>query len=147
LHTGLSNTATVLSTDVDISSTAITSDSVQEMALPVLDLSDPAQLLELITSGDLFVEPQPFQENDTNDISLMEIDCSNNPSTSDLIESAFMPPKLESRPNHDRIERPVKKTSHTLLTSDDILQQKKIVQLKKITKANKKAAKTKKENK
>ena len=60
------------------------------ISLPDLDLSDPASLLELISSG------YPLMENE-DDNSFTEIELDNSPDIDGSISELFMPKKLERR--------------------------------------------------
>ena len=56
--------------------------------IPVLDMCDPIQLMQLVSTGDLLMEPV---DNTT------EITTDNSPLMSQLIDEVFLPPKIQSR--------------------------------------------------
>ncbi|KAH3778373.1 hypothetical protein DPMN_179828 [Dreissena polymorpha] len=85
------------------------------ISLPVIDLSDPASLLKLISSG------YPLMENE-DDNSFTEIELDNSPDIDGSISELFMPKKLESR--NETKSNVEKKTSHTILTSNEIAEHK-----------------------
>ena len=102
------------------------------ISLPVLDLSDPASLLELISSG------YPLMENE-DDNSFPDIEIDNSPDIDGSISELFMPKKLESR--NETKSNVEKKTSHTILTSNEIAEHKREVELRKNEKETKQIAK------
>ncbi|XP_060564207.1 uncharacterized protein LOC132723495 [Ruditapes philippinarum] len=103
-----------------------------DVPLPVLDLSDPAVLLELISSENLIMDR--VDDNAFNEVSVeTALDVDNS------ISEVFLPPKLESR--KETKNNVAKKTSHTILTSEEIVKQKREIQKRKNEKETKKAAK------
>ena len=127
----------------------------------VVDISDPQQLLELISSGDFLVEDISIPENFTQAInntaddsqSLAESQSINETSSvssenqaADTIEtcaaSLFLPPVLETRPSAKKRKST---TSHKILTSQAILEQKTEKEKSRIEKETKRARKIKTE--
>ena len=87
-----------------------------DVSLPILDISDPCQLLELLSAGEAVVEDiLPGTE----ELSLAS-----------SIDSLFLPPKIEQRPESKRQSK-AKCTSHKLLTSIEVLEQKQALLYKK----------------
>ena len=112
-----------------------------EDVMPVLDISDPAQLLQLMSTGDLFMEAFDLPD-------LPEINPENRHENEELvshaIEDIFLPPKIQSRePANSKV---MKRKSHTILTSEEIVNQKRQQLLIKAEKEAKKSKKTKKSN-
>ena len=115
------------------------------LSIPVLDISDPAELLQLIATGDLFTETVDesavgtIEKSNVSASTVGTIDQSN---ISEAVNDVFLPPKIESRSNKSKV---LKKTSHTILTSEDILEQKRQLEIRKNDKQAKKAKRVKKE--
>ena len=140
--------STVVSPDVSFSEMSPSDPSL----VPVLDISDPAQLLELLSTGELLVETIDESvfvsgDNALSDFNNCVVGCDGDAavgaavSVSEVIDEVFLPPKIENRPATSKTK--AKKTSHTILTCEEILSQKRELQIKKNAKAAKKVKKEK----
>ena len=102
------------------------------LSIPVLDISDPAQLLQLIATGDLFTETVDESAVGTieksKNVSASAVGTIDQSNISEAVNDVFLPPKIESRSNKSKV---LKKTSHTILTSEDILEQKRQLEIRK----------------
>lgn len=100
--------------------------------IPCLDLSDPSQLLALLSSGELVIEQSP-------DTSLDNIDESS-------IADFYLPEQVLTRPSGKQSARQ-KKTTHRILTSQAVQQEKSEcnrIKLEKESRKNKKRQKKEK---
>lgn len=115
---------------------------------PVVDLSDPQQLFELINSGDFLVQDitseLPSDVFDSASVGLSEplqLSVTAEPTTVDkIITSLFLPPALEKRAPTKRKMN----TSHKILTTQQILEEKRQKEQVKLQKEMKKKIKTEK---
>ena len=72
--------------------------------------------MQLSATGDLFMETVAGSQEDSTD-------------PNEVINNVFLPPKIESRPTNK--SKVIKKTSHIILTTDEIIEQKRLLQVRK----------------
>ena len=88
---------------------------VQDDIMPVIDISDPAQLLQLITDGEFLVDDLPTCS-DVIPTPLPEIVPEKLETLESCATSLFLPPQLTSREAPKRKQQ----TTHKILTSNEI---------------------------
>ena len=140
--------ATPVTADAQLHATPVTTEHVfnttfvQDDIMPVIDISDPAQLLQLITDGEFLVDDLPTCS-EVVPTPLPEIIPEKPETFESCATSLFLPPQLTSREAPKRKQQ----TTHKILTSNEILGEKREKEKVKMEKEAKKVKKMKTKNK
>ena len=140
--------ATPVTADAQLHATPVTTEHVfnttfvQDDIMRVIDISDPAQLLQLITDGEFLVDDLPTCS-EVVPIPLPEIIPEKPETFESCATSLFLPPQLTSREAPKRKQQ----TTHKILTSNEILGEKREKEKVKMEKEAKKVKKMKTKNK